>query len=340
MLELIGKISDLVHLTDGLSTSACFSPDGTKLAIVDGLSVVIYDISSGEVFQTILTSHVKSISQVCWSPDGQCVATASDDFTINVLHLLYGQLYILMGHTAPVISLCYNSKGNLLCSSSMDESIKIWDTLNGTLMRTISAHSEAVVSIDICTFDSSILSSGSFDGLIRIFDTATGHCLKTLTYDKDWKRETGVVPISQVKFSKNAKFLLVKSLDGVVKIWDCVRGNVVRTFPLQDDNDIDTNKKDGEEQIDNKQQGKQLKQMNYSCGMDFLYPEDDDKPPIVISGYDNGEIYCWDTSDKKLLQLLKSDEYHKDSPIISIDCHGSMVCSLSLNGECYLWTWK
>ncbi|AJP82146.1 AQG_2a_G0003920.mRNA.1.CDS.1 [Saccharomyces cerevisiae] len=299
------------------ATCAKISPDGQFLAITQGLNILIYDINRRTVSQTLVTSHARPFSELCWSPDGQCIATASDDFSVEIIHLSYGLLHTFIGHTAPVISLTFNRKGNLLFTSSMDESIKIWDTLNGSLMKTISAHSEAVVSVDVPMNDSSILSSGSYDGLIRIFDAETGHCLKTLTYDKDWKRENGVVPISQVKFSENARYLLVKSLDGVVKIWDCIGGCVVRTFQVQP---------------------LEKGVLHHSCGMDFLNPEDG-STPLVISGYENGDIYCWNSDTKSLLQLLDGSLYHHSSPVMSIHCFGNIMCSLALNGDCCLWRW-
>ncbi|GAV50421.1 hypothetical protein ZYGR_0U02770 [Zygosaccharomyces rouxii] len=294
-----------------------FAPNGKSIAIGIGDHVLVYDLETPPAPpRIVLTQHSKPISEICWSPDGQCIATASDNFTVGITHLSYGPLHRLVSHTAPVVSLAFNPKGNLLCSSSMDESIKIWDVLNGSLMRTIAAHSESVVSVDIPQLDSTILSSGSYDGLIRVFDMASGHCLKTLTYDKDWQSETGVVPISQVKFSQNARYLLVKSLDGIVKIWDCIRGDVVRTFKIEPS---------------------QERQLQRSCGMDFLYPSDG-SAPIVVSGYEDGKIYCWDSATKKLLQLIDG-ETHSGNPVMSIHCYGETMCSLSLNGDCYAWKW-
>lgn len=134
-----------VATEDGLrATSAKISPDGRFLAITQGLNILIYDVSKRAISQTLVTSHARPFSELCWSPDGQCIATASDDFSVEIVHLSYGLLHTFVGHTAPVISLAFNRKGNLLFTSSMDESIKIWDTLNGSLMKTISAHSEAV----------------------------------------------------------------------------------------------------------------------------------------------------------------------------------------------------
>ncbi|CUS23938.1 LAQU0S12e03400g1_1 [Lachancea quebecensis] len=296
-----------------LFTAAKISPDAKHVAICEGTDIVVYD--TGNMSSTVVpTFHSQPLSDLCWSPDSQCIATASDDFTIIITHLVFGELHRLVGHTAPVTSLKYTFKGNILCSCSMDESIKVWDILTGTLLRTLSAHSEPVVSIDIPPFDPSILSSGSYDGLIRIFDTATGHCLKTLTYDKDWQSENGVVPISQVKFSKNGKYLLVKSLDGVLKIWDFVRGKVVRTFKSNQSNSL-----------------------RYSCGIDFLYFDNEASDPVVISGTETGEIICWDSQTKQLLQCISNK--HVGSPVMDISCCGTQMCSLSLNGECNLWAW-
>ncbi len=296
----------------GPSTCGVFSRDGQWLAVVRGIEVYIYETSGYQLRETLVLEHAAGVSQVCWSPDGKCIASCSDDFTVVVTHRQLGLLHRLVGHTAPVISLCYNNKGNLLFTSSMDESIKVWDVLTGTVMKTMSAHSEPVVSIDLSDNDGSILSSGSHDGLIRIFDTATGHCLKTLTYDKDWQSETGVVPIAKVKFSANTKYLLVKSYDGVVKIWDSVSGDVVRTFKP-------SNKKYN---------------LTHCCGMDFMYPQST-QSPLILSGYEKGEIYCWDSNTKAELQVLKIEEC--DFAIISIDCHNNLMCSLSLAGNCTIW---
>ncbi|AMD19648.1 HCL503Wp [Eremothecium sinecaudum] len=298
---------------DNLFTSSKISPNGDFVAICDNVTIYVVEFSSGKI-QRLLTTHSEPINDICWSPDSQCVASASEDFTIEITHLEYGKIHTLTGHIAPVLALVYNCKGNLLCSSSMDESIKEWDVLTGTILKTMSAHSDPVVSIDIPQCDPTILSSGSYDGLIRIFDTKTGHCLKTLTYDKDWKTDDGVVPISQVKFSKNGKFLLVSSLDGVVKIWDYLRGCVVRTFKLHDE----------------------PRKLKHSCGIDFLYPEDSPEQLVVV-GNEDGTIACWNAQSKILEQEIEG--YHQGGPVLSISCYKSTVCTMSLDGECNLWRW-
>lgn len=302
---------------------AKFSPNGLLLAIIQDLTILIYSTQQQDfkLVSQMATSHISPISDLVWSPDGQCIATASDDYSIEIIHWKYGHLHQLVGHTAPVTNLIYNPRGNLLYSSSMDESIKVWDVLNGSISKTISAHSESVISISLSPGDPTILCSGSFDGLIRIFDSQTGHCLKTLTYDKDWKRENdGVIPIVKVEVAYNGKYILVKSLDGVIKLWDCVRGNVIRVFATtKSDDDENTNA---------------WKKCLTDCRL--FYPKDPNKDPLVINGDDTGNVYYWNCNKPMAPQILTS---HSESPIISIDTNTefNLISILSVDGTCSIW---
>ncbi|MBT1135984.1 hypothetical protein JR040_35530, partial [Pseudomonas sp. PAH14] len=95
----------------GPSTCGVFSRDGQWLAVVRGIEVYIYETSGYQLRETLVLEHAAGVSQVCWSPDGKCIASCSDDFTVVVTHRQLGLLHRLVGHTAPVISLCYNNKG-------------------------------------------------------------------------------------------------------------------------------------------------------------------------------------------------------------------------------------
>ncbi|SMN19583.1 similar to Saccharomyces cerevisiae YBR175W SWD3 Essential subunit of the COMPASS (Set1C) complex [Maudiozyma saulgeensis] len=302
------------------------SPNGQFIAIPQGKQLQIYDLNNELLKPKIIqTNHTLPISDVCWSPDGECLATASDDHTIEILHVTkYGLLHILKGHTGPVITLCYNSKGNLLFSGSMDESVKTWDVFNGKCLRTVSAHSDSVVSLTLPCHDDSVMASGSYDGLVRIFDTQTGHCLSTLTYDKDWKHSGRVIPITQLEFSQNGKFLLVKSLDGAVKLWDCIRGVVVRTFVQR-------------EQDKNNEWWKK-----FSGGIAIAYisaekTSQEKNDVLVISGDSQGVITCWDTHTKRFLQKIDTGQRN---PIMNISSIGGTLAVITRDGCCNIYRWE
>lgn len=324
------------------STTIKFSPDGTKIATVLDTNIIIYNLqdisletqtpSAQPVYQTLFTNHISPISELVWSPDNNCIATASDDYTINITHLQWGHLFTLVGHTMSVLDLIYNNRGSLLYSCSVDESIKVWDVLNGKLLKTISAHSELVNSISLPQGDNSILCSGSLDGLIRIFDAITGFCLKTLTYDKDWNFEKRVVQINKVVCSFNGKFLLVKSWDGSVKIWDIVNGIVVKTFkPKMTDRETPT-----DTQIEIESTKKYLGDCN------FIYTAND---TYLVNSDNIGNLFVYNINNPS--DILQESKVH-NSPIMCIDTVNDnnnnivnkKLVTISLNGLISIWSFK
>lgn len=318
MLNLLTK-TQLTTDGDATFTQAHFSPDGLHIAVAQSMDVLIYSFSKERVGEVQLatripTNHSLPISVLTWSPDGSCIATGSNDSSVQLNHLTYGNLHSFYGHTAPITCLKFTGRGNLLISSSIDESIKIWDVLRGTILRTINAHSDPVVSIDLSN-DSTMVSSGSHDGLVRLYDTASGNCLRTLTYDKDWKEETGVVPVGCVIFAPNSRYLLVRSLDlqGTIKIWDCLNTKVLRTL-----------------KFDNIPAQKE----RLHCGTNyFVNPTDNNL--YVIAGFEQGQLLVWDTKSKQV--VFQNDEAHKDSPILSIDMCENLVVTLSIDGKLAIW---
>ena len=96
----------------------------------------------------------------------------------------------------------------MIVSGSFDETVRIWDVKSAKCLKVLPAHSDPVTAVDF-NRDGSLIVSSSYDGLCRIWDAATGHCMKTLIDDEN-------PPVSYVKFSPNAKFLLVGTLDNTL----------------------------------------------------------------------------------------------------------------------------
>lgn len=268
----------------------CFCVNSTQILVVENDPLLT---KPQDQYRIIDTDHYRPINDVQISTDGQVVATASDDSTIELTHFFLGKLSTCMSHTAPVTVLKFSSKGNILFSGSLDENLKSWnlsasgvlaqESINNKLLitgplKTMSAHSDCIVSIDVPFYDSSILATGSYDGLIRIFDTNNGNCLKTLTYDKDWANDGQIRPIVKVHFSVNGKYLLVKSLDGVVKLWDYLQGRVVRTFHDEES---------------------QVQINNDITGLDFLYSGDNKSEVYVANGTQDGRLEIIDVLTKE-----------------------------------------
>src|SRR5450759_2648122 len=82
-----------------------------------------------------LEGHEGVVSSVAWSPDGQILASGSEDQTIRLWNPYEGQLLkTLHGHSAPVTSVAWSPDGQILASGSEDQTIRLWDTKVGKLL--------------------------------------------------------------------------------------------------------------------------------------------------------------------------------------------------------------
>jgi len=66
------------------------------------------------------------VNSIAISPDGQILASGSDDSTIKLWNLRTGVLSTLSGHSSNVNSVVFDATGKILVSGSEDKTIKIW----------------------------------------------------------------------------------------------------------------------------------------------------------------------------------------------------------------------
>jgi WD40 repeat protein len=106
--------------------------------------------------------------QLSFSPDGQRLASGSDDRTVRVWNLEGECLHILKGHTQNVNSVHFCRDNQTLASGSHDTSIRIWNAIDGNCLGMLQGHSQGVRCVRYSP-DGQRLASSYFDGSIRIW---------------------------------------------------------------------------------------------------------------------------------------------------------------------------
>ncbi len=233
---VLGEIGDSASIR-----AVAFSPDGRRLATTSAYgTTTIWDTTTGEEIITLrghapgqtLETRFNGVIGVSFSPDGNLLATSSDDLTAKIWDTNSGQeLFTLIGHGhAPVsippfdgvIQVAFSPDGTILATAGGDGTVKLWDVSNGQELITLDAHPENVV-IDLAfSPDGVYLLTGGWEGTAKLFEVDTGQVLHTLT-----GHTSGV---HGVGFSPDGKRLLTGSEDGTVILWDATTGQSLLTL--------------------------------------------------------------------------------------------------------------
>ena len=163
-----------------------------------------------------------AILAVAYSPDGNSVATASENGQVSIYGLSPpGLLRSWLAHADAAAGLAYSPDGLTLVSGGYDKVVKFWNPLSGEQVRSLSGHTGWVVSLAFSQ-DGQTLASGSYDRTIALWNVADGVQRRVLAGH--------TATVRSLAFAHNDKFLASGGGDQTVRLWDVASGQEQAAF--------------------------------------------------------------------------------------------------------------
>ncbi|BAY20275.1 WD-40 repeat-containing protein [Calothrix sp. NIES-2100] len=320
--ELIGH--------QGNVKSANFSPDGKLIvtASFDG-TARIWDISGKQLAE--LKGHQGNVYSANFSPDGKQIVTAGADKTVRLWDLSGKQLKEFKAHESSVYSVNFSPDGKRIVTASADKTARVWD-VSGKLLAELKGHQDTVWSASFSPDGQSIVTASDdktgcvWDILGKQLTELRGHQNSVLnaTFSPDgqqivtvsvdftaliWESSGKLVGklqqhtggVNSASFSADGKWIVTAANDGTARLWDTQ--NIILT--------------------ELRGHQKELRSASFSP---------DGK--LIVTSAEDGTARVWNIANKKLVAVLKENNYTVTAA--SFSPNGKLILTCS-PGSIHIW---
>jgi WD40 repeat protein len=204
-------------------TVACFSPDGTRVAVGGKATLKIFDLATGAELHS-LTGHEDWILDLDWTPDSAYLVSGSQDARAMIWDTRTGAwVRTLHAHTVRVRAVAISPDGATAATSGDDAKIHLWDLKTGQLLRSL--HGSEVRIKALAWSAVGLLASAGTDAFIKIWNPLTGEQLATL--------ENPELEVWTLRFSPTGH-LAAGCKDGMIRLYDIAAKRQIAAFPCGD----------------------------------------------------------------------------------------------------------
>ncbi len=324
-----------------------FNPDGKLLATVDEVGAVkLWNSKDGSLVKT-LKKEGKNVwsASVIFSTDGKNLATSDDSKGIiniwsanqnwKLIRIIQdSENTISHINYSPSISSTNHFDGQLLASANKNGTVNIWNSKDGTLIKTINAHNKAVLYVSFSP-DGKFLATASEDNTVKILRTDNWQLVETLKSHDDW--------VNSVSFSPDGKLLATASDDNKVRVWrrsdarliETLEGHTNKVYSVSFSHDSRTLASAGEDKKVilwslNEHLFKIITNHNDVIKKMSLSPDG----KILATASNDKTVKLWNRFDGRLLQTLK---HIKSVESVSFSPNNELLASASIDGVITFW---
>lgn len=209
-----------------------FHPDGKTFAVASARIAVIRRVDSGDrVGQTMV--HGGVINRLAYSPNGQWIATASEDRTARIWDVQTGKPATPpLPHDAPVNLIVFDAASNRIATASSDRKVRVWSLPSGVASSTPLEHAWNV--------NWAAFSRNSNHLFTAIIQTGKVEVEGVFKWDLNTAKKVAfpVGPFSPMEtlysldLSADGQRLATGTMEGWARIWNAVDGQPL-TSPLR-----------------------------------------------------------------------------------------------------------
>ena len=157
-----------------------FSPDDSKIIGGGFRRIGIWNVANGGLVKE-LSGHRAYITDFSLSPDGQLLASSSEDTTVRIWNLKTGESTVFAKEKEdPIMGVAFSPDGKFIATASGDDTrptqpghVKLYSVESGELVREFAKHDRVATKVRFSP-DGKLLASTSFDEKVLIHDVESG----------------------------------------------------------------------------------------------------------------------------------------------------------------------
>jgi photosystem II stability/assembly factor-like uncharacterized protein len=208
------KARQLQGPSDDYPSSFSFSPDGKTLAAGFSKNIIIWDITSGQLINTItLDLNPVRINSLAYSPNGKSLAIGTEIGALIIWDIAKNQPQASLIAYSYLSSLAFSPDGSLLATVSPGSPVVLWDTNRWVKRALITEYVQSgAASSLVFSPDGTILAITGLENTIDLWDVDHLVKLASIKGHSDF--------VLNLAYSPDGNILASGSSDQTVLLWD------------------------------------------------------------------------------------------------------------------------